>query len=48
VARVEESRGEYRVMMGKYEGKTHHGKPMPRWEDLKEVGWGHGVVSSGL
>ena len=30
--------------MGKHEGKTHLGKLKPWWDDLQEVGLGHGVV----
>jgi hypothetical protein len=37
--------GEYRVLLGKSEGKRSLGRPRPRWEDnnqidLPEVGWG--------
>ena len=39
-----ESRGVYRVLVGKPEGKRPHGRPRHRWEDitmdLQEVGWG--------
>jgi len=28
-----ESRGVYRVLVGKYEGKRPLGRPRPRWED---------------
>jgi hypothetical protein len=43
VARVEESRGAYRVLMGKPEGRRPLGRPRYRWEDniktdLKLVG----------
>jgi hypothetical protein len=39
-----ESRGVYRVLVGKSEGKRPLGKPRHRWEDnikmdLQEVGW---------
>jgi hypothetical protein len=39
-----ESRGVYRVLVGKPEGKRPLGKPRHRWEDnfkvdLKEIGW---------
>jgi len=45
VARMEESRGVYRVLMGKPEGKRPLGRPRRRWEDnikkdLQEVGFG--------
>jgi len=45
VARMEESRGVYRVLVGKPEGKRPLGRPRRRWEDkikmdLQEVGWG--------
>jgi len=33
VARVGESRGVYRVLVGKPEGKRPLGRPRPRWED---------------
>ena len=40
-----ESRGVYRVLVGKYEGKRPLGRPRPRWEDnitmdFQEVGFG--------
>jgi hypothetical protein len=40
-----ERRGVYRVLAGKPEGKTTHGRPRCRWEDnikmdLQEVGCG--------
>ena len=43
VARIEESRNEYRVLVRKPEGKGPLGKPRHRWEDnikmdLREVG----------
>jgi len=43
VARVEEKRGVYRVLVGKPEGKRPLGRPRHRWEDniklyLQEVG----------
>jgi len=43
VARMEERRGVYRVLVGKYEGKRPLGRPRHRWEDnikmdLQEVG----------
>ena len=44
VARMGESIGVYRVLVGKPEGKRPQGKPRRRWEenimmDLQEVGW---------
>ena len=44
MARMGESRGVYRVLVGKPEGKRPLGKPRHRWEDnikmnLQEVGW---------
>jgi hypothetical protein len=43
VARIEEGRGVYRVLMGKPEEQRPLGKPSRRWEDndtmhLQEVG----------
>ena len=45
VARMEEMRGVYRVLVGKLEGKRPLGRPRLRWEnniktDLQEVGCG--------
>jgi len=45
VARIEEGRGVYRVLVGKPEGKSILGRPRRRWEgnikkDLQEVGCG--------
>jgi len=45
VARMEERRGVYRVLVGKPEGKRPLGRPRHRWEnnlkmDLQEVGCG--------
>jgi hypothetical protein len=45
VARMEEGRGVYRVLVGKPEGKRQLGRPRRRWEDnkmmdLQEVGCG--------
>ena len=45
VARMGESRGVYRVLVGKPEGKRLLGRPRRRWEDnikmdLQEVGCG--------
>ena len=47
VARMEEGRGVYRVLVGKPEGKRPLGRPRRRWEDnikmdLQEVGEGCG------
>ena len=45
IACVGESRGVYRVLVGKRDGKRPLVRPMHRWGDnikmdLKEVGWG--------
>ena len=53
VARMGESRGVYRVLVRKPEGKRPLGSPRRRWKDnikinLKEVGWGAGTGSSWL
>jgi hypothetical protein len=45
VARTEQRRGAYRVLVGKPEGKKPLGRPRRRWEDnikmdLQELGWG--------
>ena len=45
VARMGDSRGVYRVLVGKPEGKRQIGRPRRRWEynikmDLQEVGCG--------
>jgi hypothetical protein len=45
VARMGEERDEYRVLMGKPEGKRPLRKPRRRWEvvirmDFREIGWG--------
>jgi hypothetical protein len=45
VACMGESRGEYRALVGKPEGRRPLGRPRHRWEDnikmdLREVGWG--------
>jgi hypothetical protein len=45
VARMEEGRNVYRVLLGKLEGKRPLGRPRCRWEDgikmdLGEIGWG--------
>jgi hypothetical protein len=42
---VGETRGAYRILVGKSEGKKPLGRPRHRWEDniefdLEEVGWG--------
>jgi hypothetical protein len=47
-----ESRGVYRILVGKPEGKRSLGRPRRRWKDnmkldLQEVGWGHGMDRSG-
>jgi hypothetical protein len=52
VAREGEGRNVYRVLVEKHEGKGPLGRPRRRWEDgikmdLKEIGWGYGVVSPG-
>jgi hypothetical protein len=46
VARMGESRGAYRVLVGKPEGRRLPGRPRRRREDnikmdFREVGWGH-------
>jgi len=46
VARMDEERGVYRVLVGKLEGKTPLGRPRSRWVinirmDLQEVGCGY-------
>jgi hypothetical protein len=46
-----ERRGEYRVLVGKPEGRRPLGRPRLRWENnikinLQDVGWGHGVDRS--
>jgi hypothetical protein len=47
VVHMGERRGEYRVLVGKPEGKRPLGRPRHRWEnikmDLQEVGWGLGL-----
>jgi hypothetical protein len=48
VARIEEGRNVYRVLVGKPEGKRPLGRPRCRWKngvkrDLRETGWGEGV-----
>jgi hypothetical protein len=44
VARVGEMRNEYKLSVGKPEGRTHLGRPRRRWDDnfkmnLGEIGW---------
>jgi len=48
VARMEERRSAYRVLVWKPERKKPPGRPSRRWDDniemdLQEVGWGHGL-----
>ena len=47
VARMRESRGVYRVLVGKPEGKRPHGRPRGRWENniMMEL---HEVVCGGM
>jgi hypothetical protein len=45
VARMEEGRNVYRVLVGKPEGRRPLGRPRRRWEDrikmdFEEIGWG--------
>ena len=52
VARMKESGGPYRDLVGKPEGRRPLGVPMRRWEDniemdLREMEWGHGLHHSG-
>jgi hypothetical protein len=47
-----EGRNVYRLLVGKPEGKRPLGRPRHRWEDgfktdLREIGWGCGVYSTG-
>jgi hypothetical protein len=47
-----EERKLYKVLVGKPEGKRPLGRPRRRWEDgirmdLKEIGWGCGLDSTG-
>jgi hypothetical protein len=49
VARMGERRGAYRALVGKPEGRRSLRRPRRKWEDnikidLREVGWGHGLV----
>ena len=53
MARTEETKGAYRVLMGKPEGRRPLGRPMRIWEDnikmdLRDVGRKHGLDRSGL
>ena len=36
---MEQSRSEYRVLVGKPEGKRHLGRPRRRWEDNIKMDW---------
>jgi hypothetical protein len=52
VARMGEERKVYKVLVGKLEGKRPHVRTRHRWEDgirmdLREIGWGCGVDSTG-
>jgi hypothetical protein len=52
VARVEDRRGAYRVLVGRPERKRSVGIPRLKWEDdieinLQELGWGRGFDYSG-
>ena len=52
VACMRESRGAYKVLVGKPEGRSPIGRPRRRWEDninidLLEVEWGYGLDRSG-
>jgi len=52
VARVEDRRGAYRVLVGRPERKRAVGIPRLKWEDdieinLQELGWGRGLDYSG-
>ena len=38
IARMKESRGVYRVLVGKPEGKKPLGRPRSRWEDNNKMG----------
>jgi hypothetical protein len=45
VARIDEGRGAYRILVGRPEGTRPLGRPRRRWEDnikidLQDVGWG--------
>jgi hypothetical protein len=48
VARMDEGRGVYRILVGNSEGKRQLVRPRHKWEgnikkDLQEVGWGCGL-----
>jgi hypothetical protein len=48
-----EERKVYKVLVGKPEGKKPLGRPSSRWKngirkDLREIGWGYGLDSTGL
>jgi hypothetical protein len=48
-----DKRNAYRISVGKPEGKRPLGSPRYRWVnnikmDLREIGWGDGVVWTGL
>jgi hypothetical protein len=48
VARIEEKRGAYRILVGRPERRRPLGRPRRRWEDnikmdLQAMGWGHGL-----
>jgi hypothetical protein len=52
VARMGEERKVYKVLVGKPEGERPLGRPRSRWEDgiridLREIGWGSGLDSTG-
>jgi hypothetical protein len=52
VARMEEDREVYKVLMGRPEVKRPLGRSRRRWEDgnrmdLREIGWGCGLDSTG-
>jgi hypothetical protein len=52
VARMRESRGPYRVLVEKRDGRRPLGRPRRRWEnnikmDLRDVEWGHGLDRCG-
>ena len=38
MARIGERRGAHRVLVGKPEGKSPHGRPMTRWEGNIKIG----------
>jgi len=52
LARMEDKRGAYRVLVGRPDGKRPLEIPRYRWKykikmDLQEMGWGHGLDCSG-